>query len=46
VYVLIKKYYRPKVRADLIEKIKQASACIDITDGLTSDLSYISKKSI
>jgi thiamine-monophosphate kinase len=42
---LINKHYRPKARIDLIEKIKQASACIDISDGLTSDLSHISKKS-
>ncbi len=42
---LINKHYRPKARIDLIEKIKQASACIDISDGLTSDLIHISKKS-
>lgn len=42
---LIKKHTKPIARVDLIDIIKQSSACIDISDGLSSDLYHVSKQS-
>lgn len=42
---LIEKHYRPKARIDLLENVKKSSSCIDISDGLVSDLGHVSKRS-
>jgi len=42
---LIKRHYRPTARLDLLDSVLQANSCIDISDGLVSDLWHISKKS-
>jgi thiamine-monophosphate kinase len=42
---VIKRHYRPVARIDLIETVKQANSCIDISDGLVADLWHISEKS-
>ncbi len=42
---LIKKHTNPIARVDLVDIIKQSSACIDVSDGLSSDLFHISKQS-
>ncbi len=42
---LIKKHTKPIARVDLVDIIKQSYACIDISDGLSSDLYHVSKQS-
>lgn len=42
---LINKHYRPIARVDLVETVKQANSCIDISDGLVADLWHIVEKS-